>query len=188
MSSQIAPTTQRTISLWELFRGFATIGVLGFGGVAVMARHVIVEQYKWLTEKEYATILGMGQVLPGANVVNASVIIGDRFQGLKGSIVCVLAIMTLPIMILLVLAMLYNQFAYLPAVKIALSGAGAAAAGMVIATGLKMAIKVKPGLAGYLIIGVAILTILIFRLPLVYSVMILLPLAFILTVLLKKKK
>lgn len=188
MTSAHAPSSPRIVSLGELFRGFATIGVLGFGGVAVMARHVIVEKYNWLTEKEYATILGMGQVLPGANVVNASVIIGDRFQGVKGSIISVLAIMTFPIMILLVLAMLYNHFAYLPAVKIALSGAGAAAAGMVIATGLKMAIKVKPGLAGYLIIGLAIATILLFRLPLVYSVLILLPLAFVLTILLKKNK
>lgn len=188
MPPEVATESKRTISLGELFRGFATIGVLGFGGVAVMARHVIVEKYKWLSEKEYATILGMGQVLPGANVVNASVIIGDRFQGVKGSIVCVLAIMTLPILILLGLAMLYNQFAYLPAVKVALSGAGAAAAGMVIATGLKMAIKVKPGLAGYLIIGMAIVAILFYRLPLVYSVLALLPVAFILTLLLKKKK
>ena len=74
---------KRSIGLFELFKGFATIGVLGFGGVAVMARHVIVEQYQWLTEKEYATILGMGQILPGAQVVNASVVIGDRFQGPK---------------------------------------------------------------------------------------------------------
>ena len=137
----------RSIGLFELFKGFATIGLLGFGGVAVMARHVIVEKYQWLTDKEYATILGMGQVLPGANVVNASVIIGDRFQGPKGSIVCVLGIMVLPILILLMFALLYDKFGQLPAVSVALTGAGAAAAGMVLATGLKMAIKVKLGVA-----------------------------------------
>jgi chromate transporter len=182
-----ATPNKRTVSLAELFRGFATIGVLGFGGVAVMARHVIVEKYQWLSEKEYATVLGMGQVLPGANVVNASVIIGDRFQGLKGSIVSVLAIMTLPIMILLVLALLYNRFAGIPAVSIALSGAGAAAAGMVIATGLKMAIKLKPSLAGWLIIGLAIAGILVVRLPLVYTVLALIPTALVLTFFLRKK-
>ena len=42
------------------------------------------------------------------------------------------------------------------------------AAGMVIATGLKMALKLKPGLAGWLIIGIAIGAILILRWPLVY--------------------
>ena len=176
----------RTISLSELFRGFAMIGILGFGGVAVMARHVIVEKYQWLSEKEYATVLGIGQVLPGANVVNASVIIGDRFQGTKGSLVSVLG-MIFPILILIVLAMLYNRFSGLPAVSIALTGAGAAAAGMVIATGLKMALKLKPGLAGWLIIGLAIASILVLRWPLVYVVLGLIPVALVLTLLLKRK-
>ena len=152
-----------------------------------MARHVIVEKYQWLTEKEYATILGMGQVLPGANVVNASVIIGDRFQGPKGSIVCVLGIMVLPIMILLAFAMLYDKFAQLPAVSVALTGAGAAAAGMVLATGLKMAIKVKLDLAGWLIVGFALLGILILRLPMVYVVLALIPTALIVTAWLGKR-
>jgi chromate transporter len=178
---------QRSISLFELFKGFATIGLLGFGGVAVMARYVIVEQYQWLTEKEYATILGMGQVLPGANVVNASVVIGDRFQGPKGSIVCVLGIMVLPIMILLAFALLYDQFAQLPAVNVALTGAGAAAAGMVLATGLKMAIKVKLDLAGWLIAGFAILGILVWQLPMVYVVLALIPTALVITAWLGKK-
>lgn len=180
-------TPPQTVSLTALFRGFATIGVLGFGGVAVMARHVIVEKEQWLTEKEYATVLGMGQVLPGANVVNASVVIGDRFQGVKGALVSVFGIMILPILILIVLAALYNQFSALPAVSIALNGAGAAAAGMVIATGLKMALKLKPGIAGWLIIGLAIVAILIVRWPLVYVVLALIPTALVLTVLLRKK-
>ncbi len=184
---QLMNTPERSISLFELFKGFATIGVLGFGGVAVMARHVIVEQYQWLTEKEYATILGMGQVLPGANVVNASVVIGDRFQGPKGSIVCVLGIMVLPIMILLAFAMLYDKFAQLPAVNVALTGAGAAAAGMVLATGLKMAIKVKLDLAGWLIAGFAILGILVLHLPMVYVVLALIPTALVITAWLGKK-
>jgi chromate transporter len=178
---------QRSISLFELFKGFATIGLLGFGGVAVMARHVIVEKYQWLTEKEYATILGMGQVLPGANVVNASVIIGDRFQGPKGALVCVLGIMVLPILILLAFALLYDKFGQLPAISVALTGAGAAAAGMVLATGLKMALKVKLDLAGWLIVGGAVLGILILRLPLVYVVLTLIPVAVIVTAWLGKK-
>ena len=102
-------TSSRVIGLAELFRGFATIGMLGFGGVAAISRHVIVEQYRWLSEKEYATVLGVGQVLPGANTVNAAVIIGDRFQGPKGSLVGVLGLMVLPILIVMALAALYNQ-------------------------------------------------------------------------------
>ncbi len=177
----------RTVGLLELFRGFATIGVLGFGGVAAIARHVIVEQYQWLTEKEYATVLGMGQVLPGANTVNAAVIIGDRFHGPKGSVVGVLGLMVLPVLILIGLAALYDQFASLPAVSVALSGAGAAAAGMVIGTGLKMAWKIKPGLAGCLIALMAIAGILVLGWPMIYVVLCLIPIALVLTVWFSKK-
>ena len=49
----------------ELFLSYVKIGLLGFGGVAAWARHVIVEDRRWLTEREYAEILGLGQVLPG---------------------------------------------------------------------------------------------------------------------------
>jgi chromate transporter len=31
------------------------------------ARHVIIEERRWLTEKEFAAILGVGQILPGPN-------------------------------------------------------------------------------------------------------------------------
>ena len=168
----------RNVGLFELFRGFATIGLLGFGGVAAIARHIIVEKSQWLTEKEYATILGMGQVLPGPNVVNASVVIGDRFQGVKGSLVSVLG---------LILASLYDQFSHLPAVNVALMGGAAAASGMIIGTGLKMAQKIKPGLAGWLIIAAALLGILVLKWPLVYVVLGLIPVALALTYWLSKK-
>ncbi len=179
--------TPRAVSLFELFRGFATIGLLGFGGVAAIARHIIVEKNKWLSDKEYATILGMGQVLPGPNVVNASVVIGDRFQGVKGSIVSVLGLMVPPIFILLILATLYDKFSHLPAVNIALIGGAAAASGMIIGTGLKMAQKIKPGAAGWLIIAAVLICILVIRWPLVYVVLGLIPAALGLTYWLSKK-
>jgi chromate transporter len=99
----------------------------------------------------------------------------------------VLGIMVLPIMILLMLAMLYDKVGQLPAVSVALTGAGAAAAGMVLATGLKMAIKVKLDFAGWLIIGFAILGILVLRVPMVYVVLALIPTALVITAWLGKK-
>ena len=34
-----------------------------------------------MTDKEFAAILGIGQILPGPNTMNAAVMLGDRFQG-----------------------------------------------------------------------------------------------------------
>ena len=76
----------RVVSKQELFFGFLKIGLLGFGGIAPWARHVIVEEKRWVTDKEFAAILGIGQILPGPNTMNASVMIGDRFQGVTGAL------------------------------------------------------------------------------------------------------
>ena len=59
-----------------LFTGFLKIGLLGFGGVMPWARRVLVEERQWLTEREFAEMIGMCQILPGPNVVNLVVGLG----------------------------------------------------------------------------------------------------------------
>jgi chromate transporter len=166
----------RTISKRELFLGFLKIGLLGFGGIAPWARHVIIEERRWLTEKEFAAILGIGQILPGPNTMNASVMIGDRFQGVPGVLLCLLGQMAMPLVIITSLAVLYQRFADVPEVKAALAGAAAGAAGLVMGTALKMAQKIKlTPLA--LVIGVlALAAIGILSWPLVPVVAVLVPL------------
>ena len=58
---------------------------------------------------------------------------------------------------------------------------------MIIGTGLKMAQKIKPGLAGWLIISAALLGILVLKWPLVYVVLGLIPIALALAFWLSKK-
>lgn len=131
-------------SLSELFMGYAKVGLLGFGGVGPIARHVIVAERKWLTEREYAEILGIGQVLPGPNVGNASIMIGRRFGGLRGVLAVTAGFYTGPLCVLMLLALFYDRFGQEPAVAPFMHGIAAAAAGMVIGTALKMATKLKP--------------------------------------------
>jgi chromate transporter len=133
----------RVVSKRELFLGFLKIGLLGFGGIAPWARHVIVEERRWLTEKEFAAILGIGQILPGPNTMNASVMIGDRFQGVPGVLVCLLGQMAMPLVVVTSLAVVYERFATVPEVRAGLVGAAAGAAGLVLGTALKMARKIK---------------------------------------------
>ena len=59
----------------DLFIGFLSASVRGFGGVFVMGRRMLVEERKWLTPDEFVELLGVCQFLPGANIVNLSVAI-----------------------------------------------------------------------------------------------------------------
>lgn len=163
-------------SLSALFLGYARIGLLGFGGVAAWSRHVIVTERKWLTEREYAEVLGLGQVLPGPNVGNAAVMIGRRFHGLAGAVAATTGIYAGPLAILVLLAVFYDSYGQAPAVAPVMHGIAAAAAGMVIGTALKMGQKLRPP-PELLAIGVAALVGAAFlRLPLPLIVLALAPL------------
>jgi chromate transporter len=158
---QSESTAESDISCRELAIGFLLIGLTGFGGVQATARKVIVEQRCWLSEADFAAVLGVGQILPGANTVNAAVIIGDRFQGVPGSLTAVSALLFAPIGVLLFAALLYDRFGGLPDVRAALSAVAAGAAGMVIGTGLKMGWRLKPngvalvlGAAAFIAVGI----------------------------------
>jgi len=176
-----APSSTRAVPLPELFWGFFQIGIFGFGGVGPIARHIIVEQRNWLTEREYATVLGMGKILPGANTINAGVMIGDRFRGRLGAVVCVAALMAAPLAILVMLALLYDRYSGNPAVDVAMGGAAAAAAGTVIGAGLKMACNLRPGLLGWLIGALAVIAVAVLGLSLIQVVLVLAPLAVVAT-------
>jgi chromate transporter len=167
----------RNVRKRELFLGFLKIGLLGFGGIAPWARHIIIEERRWLTDKEFAAILGIGQILPGPNTMNASVMIGDRFQGVGGVLACLLGQMAMPLAIVTSLAVVYQRFAEVPEVKAALVGAAAGAAGLVLGTALKMVRKIKLTPLALLVGTMAVAAIGLLAWPLVPVVLVLVPLS-----------
>ncbi len=103
---------------------------MGFDGVARYARRVIVDERQWLPDEDYAAVLGFIQILPGANTINAAVIIGDRFQDTSGSVIAVCSLPAAPMTVMVALASLYDRFAALPRFQAALGGIAAGAAGL----------------------------------------------------------
>ncbi len=171
------PQTGPAITRVALFLGFLKIGLMGFGGVAPVARHVLVEDRRWLTDQEYASVLGIGQILPGANVINASVMIGNRFHGAFGAVIDLAGLMAMPLLILVLLASLYQRFAALAAMQAVTAGSAAAAAGLVIGTALKMAWRLKPGRAAVFFGLAAFAAVGLWRLKLILVVLVLAPLS-----------
>ena len=165
------------ITLQQLFWGFLKIGLLGFGGLAPVAHHVIVEDRAWLSEEEYASLLGLGQMLPGGNIINLAVIMGDRFQGVWGSLTTVTALMAMPLVILMGLALLYERFAAFAAVQTAINGSAAVAAGLVIGTAGKIIWKLRLPRVALLFSGLAFAGVGLLQLSLIPVVLVLAPLS-----------
>jgi len=123
----------------ELFLRFTQVGVSGFGGVMPWARRMLVEERRWLSDEEFSEALSLCQILPGPNIVNMAVCVGTRFRGARGAMAALAGLLCAPFGVILVLGALFTQYGELPAVSAAFRGISAAAAGLIVAMGLKMA-------------------------------------------------
>jgi chromate transporter len=130
-------------SCGELFRVFTRLALQGFGGVLPIAQRELVERERWLTRAEFVELLSISQVLPGPNVVNLTLMFGDRHFGLRGALAALAGMLTAPTVLVIGAAALYRAFAHHPAVAGALQGMGAVAAGLVIATACKLVPTLK---------------------------------------------
>jgi chromate transporter len=121
----------------DLARLFSLLALRGFGGVAAQARDVLVDRERWLSDTEFAELLGIGQIVPGANVTNLTAVVGYAARGIPGAIVA-LAALTLPsLAIAIALLALALQLDRFPAAIAAERAVLCGAAGITIAAGLR---------------------------------------------------
>ncbi len=125
-------------SLTDLFMSFTLLALQGFGGVLAIVQRELVEKKRWMTREEFIEDWAVAQIMPGPNVVNLSMMIGARSFGLKGAMAALAGMLTVPLILVLLLALVHARFAGHPGVAGALRGMGAVAAGLIIATGLKL--------------------------------------------------
>jgi chromate transporter len=135
-------------SLRDIFVTFNALALQGFGGVLPVAQRVLVEQKRWLSQAQFVEMLSIGQILPGPNVVNMSLMVGDRYFGWRGALAALGGMLLLPMVIVLMLTALYTQFANHAVVSGALRGMGAVAAGLILATGFKLLTSLKTNVLG----------------------------------------
>lgn len=161
----------------ELFLAFTLLALQGFGGVIAVAQRVLVEQKQWLTRDQFIEILALAQVLPGPNVCNVALMTGDRFLGWRGAFAALGGMMALPLVIVLVVAAAYAQFASDAVVAGAFRGMGAVAAGLILGTALKLASALGSNPMGSRVCWVAgaavFVCVALLRLPLVWVLLVL---------------
>ena len=112
--------------------------MMGFGGVMPFVHRSVVERNHWLSDREFAEMLSLCQVLPGANIVNLSAMLGYRFAGIRGAIASMLGLLLPSAVLLLAAAWIYAKLGTYGAMRRALGGMAAVSAGLVIATGLRL--------------------------------------------------
>ena len=156
----------------DLFWSMTWLALQGFGGVLAVVQRVLVDEKGWLTNEEFIEDWAVAQILPGPNVVNLALMIGDRYFGLRGGLAALAGMLTFPLRVVLVIAALFASVADAAIAQGALKGMGAVSAGLIAAVGLRLitALKANVMSAGVCISlsAITFIAIAILRIPLVW--------------------
>ena len=161
-------------TLGALFLEFAKIGLCGIGS---MAHRVIVDERHWMGEAEFAETLSLCQFLPGPENANISIYVGAKFRGPVGALVALLGLTAAPLAVGLVLGTLYLRYPHPAVIQKVLGGISAAAAGLLIATGIKMLMPHRRRAAALFFAALAFAGIIFAKLPLLTVLVGLVPLS-----------
>jgi chromate transporter len=162
-------------SLLELFLAFTSLAAQSFGGVLPWAHRVLVEQKKWLTREDFVELLAFAQLMPGPNICNLSILLGARYFGWRGAVVGLIGMLLVPAIVVVSIGALYSEFSSVPVVRHAVIGMGAAAAGLILGTGIKLARSQNRRWLGFGVL--AFLALGILRLPVGWVILALVPVA-----------
>jgi chromate transporter len=152
----------------EIFLTFMRIGASGFGGVNFWIRRVLVQEKRWITDHEYLEGLALGQIIPGPNVYNLTVMIGYRFAGMRGAFAAIAGLLGPPLAVLIALGLVYQRYSALPILERALAGMSAVAAGLLLANAVTLAFALPRRARPWIFLVLAFAGVGIMRWPLLY--------------------
>jgi len=161
--------------LIDLFLAFLQISLSGFGGAINWAHHALVEQRRWMSDEDFTETLSLCQFLPGPNIVNFAMCLGQRQHGLSGALAALAGVVVVPLGIFIALGALYTRFGQLAVIHGILSGISAAAAGFMISVAVRIAGPHRRRPWSAVFGGAAFIGMGFFKFPLVYVLLCLAP-------------
>jgi chromate transporter len=172
-----------TPSVGALFVAFARMSVAGFGGVLPFARRGIVEQHRWMTADEFNETFALCHFLPGPNIVNFTMVFGSRLRGIPGGIAAFTGLLGPPVVIMTILAALYQRFGEIDALRRILAGVSCVAVGLLISVVFRMMMPLikRRDLIAVVMLAAVFVAIGLVQLPLAAVLLVAIPLSIAIT-------
>jgi chromate transporter len=160
MRSVPADMRLQPASLAGLFLACLKIGMLSFGGgLSGWLYREFVQQKRWIDADDFASSLAISQMLPGANVINLVICMGEQLRGPAGAISAALGFLIGPFFAVIGLSILIDSIGNAGSLDAALAGVAAAATGLLIVMcwhGVRRASRHVAGLVIVVAVAVAV--------------------------------
>jgi chromate transporter len=139
------------VNILLLYLEFAGIGLFSIGGGLATLPFIynLAGRYSWLDAARIPDMFAVTQLIPGAIGINLGAYVGVRAAGLLGAFAAACGLVSAPVVIIIVIARLYDGFKRNRIARSVFEGMRPAAAGLLAAAGygiLKLAFY-RPGAA-----------------------------------------
>lgn len=134
-------TTQQGMAS-ALFTTFFRIGAFTLGGGYAMIPIIesdVVDKRRWVSREEFLDLIAVAQSCPGVFAINISTFIGYKLCGNKGAVTAALGAALPSFLIILFIAMFFQQFQDVPWVKACFNGIRPAVVALIAAPTFKLA-------------------------------------------------
>jgi chromate transporter len=132
------PPFHGPVTLHALAQVFLKVSLAGFGGGLALTHRTVVDERGWLTEQEFTDIVSLCQFLPGPNIIGIAVCTGTRLRGGAGALAAAAGFLLIPWVLGFAAGVLFLSNAQHPLLQKMLGGLSATAAGLLIATGIRL--------------------------------------------------
>lgn len=121
------------VPMLSLFVVCLKIGVLSFGGgLSGWLYQEFVVRHSWISDEDFSSSFAISQMLPGANVVNLVVCMGEQLRGPLGSITCAIGFLVGPFFAVIAMSAALSRIGDGPVLQAAMGGVAAAATGLLL--------------------------------------------------------
>lgn len=130
--------------LFQIYLCFMKIGAFLFGGGYSMLPLLIrelSETRNWATEDELMDYFAVAQCTPGVIAINTATFVGYKRQKVPGSIAATLGIVTVPVIVIVLIASVLKRFWGSPVVAHAFNGIRVAVAALIASSVIKLGKK-----------------------------------------------
>ncbi len=128
-------------TLINLFTSFFKIGLFTFGGgyaMLPMIQREIVERRGYVTDDEVMDYYALSQLTPGVIAINCATFTGCKVKGKIGGAVATFGVVAPSLIIIILIAMMFNRFADLFVVQCAFTGIRCAVLALMVKTIIKV--------------------------------------------------
>lgn len=161
-------SSQASPSLLEATRVWWKIGILSFGGpaaqISLMHREV-VEENRWLSEKQFLNALSFCMLLPGPEAMQLATYAGWRLHGVLGGLIAGLLFVMPGAIVIMMLAAIYALYGDFPLVSALFYGVKAAVLAIVLEALVKVSKKALHTVSHWIIATFAFLALFFLAIP-----------------------